>query len=254
MLQSENSSKQTDASVTTDSNAIAPWTLRDTITGAGFTLIPLAAVSILSVANGSGQPPAHVSSTTDLRLAVFTFFINSLIEAVFIIAPLYYAYHRAKKNQLGSLGLRGFHPMYGFIAIIIGATATLTTIYTYSGIVQALHLPAQTNLIQLQQELALYPQTLRAELLVAVFVAPIFEEIFFRGFLLQGLRRVLGDTWAVLISSLIFAIIHFSVASFPLLLILGIILGVMRIKTKSIWPGVILHSLNNLVSAISVGF
>ncbi len=254
MLQSENSLKQTDANTAADTNAPSPWSLRDTIIGAGFTLIPLATLSILSTASGSGQPPKHVAASTDLHLALLTFFVNSIIEAMFILAPFYYAFHRTAKNRMATLGLRGFHPVSGGVAIILGATGTLVTIYSYSAIIQMLHLPAQTNLTQLQQELAVYPQTLRAELLVAVFVAPIFEEIFFRGFLLQGLRHYFGDTWAVLISSLIFAIIHFSVGSFLLLLVLGIILGVMRIKTNSIWPGIILHALNNLISAVSVGF
>ena len=84
-------------------------------------------------------------------------------------------------------------------------------------------------------------------LIIAIaIIAPIGEELLFRGFLQQFLEQHWKDiTKAILITSLFFSIIHMNPYWFIQIYILGIMLGFLSWKTNSIFPPLILHALNN---------
>lgn len=82
--------------------------------------------------------------------------------------------------------------------------------------------------------------------LAVVIVAPIGEEILFRGFLQKFLEEHWKDiTRAILITSLFFAMIHFNPFWTIQIYLLGVVLGFLSWKTKSVIPSILLHSLNN---------
>ncbi|MFN8427356.1 MAG: type II CAAX endopeptidase family protein [Anaerolineales bacterium] len=81
--------------------------------------------------------------------------------------------------------------------------------------------------------------------LTAVIVAPLVEEIFFRGFLFQGFRQRYGWIAALLLSSGIFAAAHLDPVSFIPTFVLGAVLGYVYHRSNSLWPSIILHFLNN---------
>tara|TARA_Y100000748_G_C15451782_1_gene471239 strand:- start:224 stop:1015 length:792 start_codon:yes stop_codon:yes gene_type:complete len=82
--------------------------------------------------------------------------------------------------------------------------------------------------------------------LAVVIVAPIGEEIVFRGFLQKFLEKYWKDvTRAVLVTSLFFAMIHFNPFWTIQIYLLGVILGFLSWKTKSVLPSIILHIVNN---------
>jgi len=82
--------------------------------------------------------------------------------------------------------------------------------------------------------------------LAVVIVAPIGEEVLFRGFLQKFLEEHWKDiTRAVLVTSLFFAMIHFNPFWTIQIYLLGVVLGFLSWKTKSVIPSIILHSLNN---------
>jgi uncharacterized protein len=87
----------------------------------------------------------------------------------------------------------------------------------------------------------------------AVF-APFVEEVFFRGFLFQGLRQRHGWVAAMLISSAIFAIGHLDLASLIPTFVLGNLLAYVYHRSNSVWPGIILHFLVNTSSLCAVYF
>ena len=91
-------------------------------------------------------------------------------------------------------------------------------------------------------------------ILAAVIVAPLVEEIFFRGFLFQGFRKKYGWVSAMLLSSAIFAAAHLDLASLIPTFVLGIVLTYVYHRSNSVWPGVILHFLINATSTCSVYF
>jgi membrane protease YdiL (CAAX protease family) len=86
--------------------------------------------------------------------------------------------------------------------------------------------------------------------LIAVVIAPFVEELFFRGFVLQTLAKKISPFWGVVLTALIFASVHFEFQSIMPLLILSVVLNVLYIKTKSIWPGIVFHIMNNSIAFI----
>lgn len=87
-----------------------------------------------------------------------------------------------------------------------------------------------------------------------VFLAPIIEEIIFRGIILRGLLTSYTPIKAILISSVVFGLIHFNVQQIPQAIVSGIYLGFVFYKTKSLSAVIILHSIANLLSLLSLFF
>ena len=75
-------------------------------------------------------------------------------------------------------------------------------------------------------------------------VAPLVEEIVFRGIILNLLRRF-GDSLALLLSSILFAAVHMNLVQMPNAFIMGLVIGYFTLCTGSLWTGVLIHILNN---------
>ncbi len=82
-------------------------------------------------------------------------------------------------------------------------------------------------------------------LVTTTLLAPLFEEIIFRGILLPTLSREFGVILGIIVSAFIFALAHLSLGEMPPLFVLGIGLGVTRIVSGSLLSSVIMHSLWN---------
>jgi len=78
-----------------------------------------------------------------------------------------------------------------------------------------------------------------------VVVAPVAEEILFRGYLLGKLRKHIATWIAVLITSLVFAAVHLAWNVGVDVFALSIVLCLLRITSKSLWPSILLHMLKN---------
>lgn len=84
-------------------------------------------------------------------------------------------------------------------------------------------------------------------------IAPLAEEVVFRGAILRSLLEKFSKPWiAIAISALLFALIHLNPAQLPHAFVVGLLLGWMYWRTGSIIPGVLLHVVNNTVSYISI--
>jgi membrane protease YdiL (CAAX protease family) len=88
-----------------------------------------------------------------------------------------------------------------------------------------------------------------------VIFAPVFEEALFRGFAITGLRQSrLGTTGAVILTSLIWAVLHLQYDWFGMatIMVIGIVLGIVRIKTGSLWGTILIHAVWNLLQMIAL--
>jgi membrane protease YdiL (CAAX protease family) len=88
-----------------------------------------------------------------------------------------------------------------------------------------------------------------------VVAAPLFEEVLFRGFLFKGFQHSqLGPFGAVLLTSLAWTALHVQYGAYELgtIFILGIIFGIARLKTRSIYPPLAMHALFNLFAMIQL--
>ena len=86
---------------------------------------------------------------------------------------------------------------------------------------------------------------------MAVIMAPIFEEIVFRGIIMKGmLNKGVKPMKAIWISALVFGLVHGNPWQFVGAVLLGFVLGLVYYKTKSLLLPILLHAFNNLVSTV----
>lgn len=94
------------------------------------------------------------------------------------------------------------------------------------------------------------PGTIAIMLTSALVLAPLLEEVIFRGLVQTALLDSLGRRrwWVIVFSALIFAAVHGAAVdplAIPGLFVLGMVLGWLYERTDSLWPGVIVHVLFN---------
>lgn len=237
----------------------APWTLQQTLLGVFLTLLPWIALTlILSSISGSASITTPLPFRADLIGAIVTIVFSAIIEGAFLVAPIYFANAAFRsitphaRLALQSLGFHSFRVgrtllwVFLLMLVIFG----VNTLYSY--LISVLHLNLQTNdqLILHQSKVA--PLTTYATLFSAVIIAPFCEEVFFRGFVFPGLRRGMAVGWAIVLSSLLFAVAHADPGSFAVLFVIGLALAILRWRSHSIWPTILLHTLNNGIAALAI--
>jgi uncharacterized protein len=146
------------------------------------------------------------------------------------------------------LGLRSFSvPMGCTLSLgLLLASYVARLIYGLIAVALGMHIQQQEVLTRLDTHGVGFILTL----FVAAVIAPISEEIFFRGFLYGGLRRRIGVVGAMLVSTLFFTGLHLSFDLFIPIFLLGLFLAWLYEYTGSLYPGILLHAENNALSLI----
>lgn len=85
-------------------------------------------------------------------------------------------------------------------------------------------------------------------LFLGAFSPAICEEMFFRGFILSGLRSRLSKWQSLIISALLFGAMHMLIYQFVPTALLGLLLAWIAWETGSLLPGIVFHFLNNAVA------
>lgn len=91
--------------------------------------------------------------------------------------------------------------------------------------------------------------------LAVISVGPLVEELLFRGVLFSALLRRLHVGWAIFASALLFGLVHlpdFGGAWYavPDLVLVGVVLAWLRLRSGSLWPAVVAHACNNLLGML----
>jgi membrane protease YdiL (CAAX protease family) len=87
--------------------------------------------------------------------------------------------------------------------------------------------------------------------LLVGLLGPFAEEVFFRGFLLNGMLQRLKGPVALVLSAAVFAIFHIDPGLYVPTFLLGLALGWVYLKTRSIWPSIFMHALHNTLVIIA---
>ncbi len=106
-------------------------------------------------------------------------------------------------------------------------------------------LPVPLWLSNFMQELLTSENNLLSRIFLLVMVAPLTEELLFRGIVLRGLLSRYRPAAAVVLSALLFAVMHCSPWQFFSPLILGILFGWFYLRTGSLGLCILAHALNN---------
>lgn len=231
-----------------------PWTLRQVIWGICLTALPLTVLQVavqLSPGAHAPVPTKPLSHPADVITAVSVFITSTLIEAIFLIPPIYHALRTRERGSsiwhgLRALGLRGFPLVRAALLFVAGFIAY----FAFSELYGILNI--QTNADTLRRQALYAPYTTAATLVVAIAVAPFCEEIFFRGYVFPAVARVMPMWAVILVTAVFFAAVHADLGSFVPLVAIGIVLTILRWRTTSLWPGMLFHALNNALAAAYV--
>jgi len=170
------------------------------------------------------------------------FLAAMVFSAVGVLASLMVVFLRASARQLGLHSVPWRWCLAGVALVIpfMGVTWGWITLVEYlaggaeeQGIVQAVREPEDT-------------MSQMAALIYAIGIAPIAEEILFRGFLLTGIERASNTAIAIALSAIAFGLMHIAdpITVVPLTL-MGACLGWLRVRSGSLWPAWAMHIGNN---------
>lgn len=87
-------------------------------------------------------------------------------------------------------------------------------------------------------------------ILQGALVPAMVEEFAFRGVILQPLRKF-GDWFAILVTAVLFGLLHGNMTQMPFAIIAGVALGYCAVVSGSLWVSILIHFLNNLFAVSS---
>lgn len=216
------------------------WGLRD-VAWAGllsvvlFVCVVAAATWLEHSLQTAGDNPAYLRGT-----------LVTLAEIVFLIPVWAFALRRPGVSWR-DLGLRGFRPLTGCLAAIGFLYLSFSVNVLWGLVLRWLGWPGQPDVRLL---FGSGPLGLGLAFVSAGIVAPLAEEVFFRGFAFPPLRRRLGLWPAIIVNAALFTALHFTPTVFPPLFLLGVLFCLLYTHTGSLWPGIILHASVNTFSLL----
>lgn len=217
-----------------------PWKISDVV----FTYVLIFALSIMAIG-------LIILSGIDADNSIFPAILQIILSAI-TVSVIYFIV--TKKYNYSFIEAFGFYfnktPKYLgqgiFVAFVLVISTTLVS-YTFT---QLLGIERQNPYINISEE------KLRIISVLAIFIAPVVEEIFFRGFMQPAIIKSIGTFGGIFITALIFGLSHSQYLDYSTALVavtvIGLILGITRYYTGSVMPGIFAHLLNNLFAALSL--
>lgn len=170
--------------------------------------------------------------------------LMGLTIAIILMLSVYFVALRPKKLSWNEVGVRIF-------AVRDWKTIVLYSIILMAGAVIIVLITSfvgnswENSKTEAMQQNVTFMTVLIAFISAAI-ISPIYEEIFYRGFIYRWLRTRVGFMGALLLSSTIFTIIHIpTYNTMPVNFFSGILFALAYDRTNSIWPSVIIHGLTN---------
>lgn len=192
-----------------------------------------------------------------LFLAAVVLASNPLIGHVVAAVVLIIYAHFATKGAVWGKGPFGKAVLVGALAWFIAYPLATTVGNAAELIVQTPHL--EQVAVREMRSLLGRPLLFWLTAATAVFFVPVAEEILFRGLLQGWLARVMRPVWAIVLSSLLFAAAHYApsqglynVVIIAQLFALGLILGHLYRRQRSLFASISLHALFNAVSLMAL--
>ena len=198
-------------------------------------------LAFLGASQGTGSQDENILFDPDLAIGGVVFY-GILIGISFAIASAY-------PRRLDALGFRRFRLRWVWISFAVVVVTTIVAVavepFLHGGEDQGLGADSW------QPE---HAAAFAANVAVLVLVGPFAEELFFRGLGVRVLARY-GGLLAILVTGVIFGLVHGLLGALPPLVLFGIGLAWVRLRSASVWPAFIGHAAYNglgiIVLAIS---
>lgn len=184
------------------------------------------------------------------------------VVAAFILVRV----HTARTGGMRALGLwplaRPWHALCLLGATAVGIPIVFATLYAtviVGELIRGEPPPPAGHFMLEQIRAARSPVTLGLLYVSAVVVAPVAEEIIFRGLIQNVLVRYMGAArrwWAIFITSLLFAAIHLGATPIPepiiALFVLSMLFGWLYERTGNLWLPIALHAIFNALNIVAL--
>lgn len=221
---------------------VVPWTLIDAAEALAVLLFVLVAGGILTSATLGQILPPDGPLTQPTTMAV-----QYLLVSGITIAIILHRMGRRSSNPLRTLGMR-FRGAAGLIGTgLAGYSVFLTGLAIFALILGSL-LGDAMPLAQTIEEVigaAETPGEIAIYFVLVCILAPIVEELIFRGYIYGGLRRLMPVRHAILIGAALFAAVHLSAEAFLMIGLIGAMLCYLYERTRSLLPGMVAHGVHN---------
>ena len=191
-------------------------------------------VAIIAAISGGAESLAETMSSGPMSVLSYALSMGLTIVGVLIYRKL-----RRGTGRMFHFSLRGFNPMlilWGFVMVLL------------TGVV-------------IEPVLELFPDAFLKmidkmgmnggwSILMLVVLAPVMEEVLFRGILLESVRSKHSAGRAIVVSALMFGVIHLIPQQVVNAFVIGLILGYIYVRTESLWPVIVIHALNNAMAYV----
>ena len=186
----------------------------------------------------------------------FVGFVNTtlVVQIALIATPACLMAIMLTRQPLGTLGLRAPSRWATLPAAILLAACLHPAVQWLGFGIEAVYPKSQA----LKEALAMLGSAMDGTpawqlILLLALLPAVCEELAFRGFVLNGLRRS-GHKWgAILVTSALFGVVHMLLQQSLSAFLIGIIIGYVAVKTNSIWPAMLFHFTHNSL-AVLCGF
>lgn len=203
-----------------------------------------------------------IQAVIDFPLALFDYYngtdylYNPIKKIVIGVgSPLFIFYYAYKK---AGVPLRDFFPLKSFNALVL--IPILLCIWGAQALIGEVNiaidkvLPPPSWFWEMFNKIFENDFGIYGAILKVVIMAPVVEELIFRGVIMHGLMRNYAKTTAVLVSALMFALFHLNPWQFPATFMLGLLLGLLMVRTRNILLCIMGHAINNGLVLASIQF
>ncbi len=220
------------------------WNVRDVSLSIIILILFLAAIYF-----GASRLFAAITGREVLRITAMDDLSFSVLYGIQVFLMLGVVWFFAifwRKSSLKDLGLNYYSIWktiwYSFLSLIVIFVLSFLYVFLMNTLFGIEAPPSQVDQLIMEGDISS-----SILLVVIVLVAPVAEEIFFRGYLYSAFKKAWGVGAGLFLSSLLFALAHMELYSFVPIFVIGWILAYIFEKTKSLFPIIFLHAAYNLI-------
>ncbi|HHT79175.1 MAG TPA: CPBP family intramembrane metalloprotease [Actinobacteria bacterium] len=220
------------------------WNIRDVFFSIIFLVAILTGVYFLSAKIVSELNHGNQISITNITNTSFSVLYG--IQVLLMVGTVWFFAIYWRRSSFRDLGLTYYSILrtvwYSFLALLLILAINFAYVFVMTSVFKIA--PPENKIAELVENGNVSSTIL---LIVVSLIAPVCEELFFRGFIFQAFRQSLGVFAGLFISSLLFAAAHLEIYNFIPLMAIGWVLAYIFHKTKSLFPVIFLHSIYNLL-------
>lgn len=219
------------------------WGWRQALAGILVAALPVTVLNLLALVSGAGGEAVSGNPTTTEAIAGVI--ATLVLDSWFVFSAWLFSL-RGSDQGIAAWGISPPRArVLWVVPAALGAVFALNLIYS-------LFVTSQE-----QDVVSQFPHNasgLLLFILLACVIAPLFEEIFFRGFLFQAFARSWGVPAGAVISAALFALSHLQLDVAVPLFVLGLGLAFVFVVTRSLWASIALHAAFNAIAVVVWAF